>query len=700
MADPLELEDFYDLRRIRDVAVSPIGDRVAFVVAESDPDANETRRSLFVAPTDGSRKPHRLTRASDAGLPAWGPTGERLAFLASRDRDVALEVGRSDESGDESEVDEDGEESRGSDGDEEPKPQVWLFDLALGGDARQVTEFDEGVREFDWSPEGDRVVVAARDPTEEQREYLDDRRDGGPVEITRLQHKRDGMGFLDDVRSYLFVVDVATRESRRLDDAYARGAMSTGGLHPAWGADDRIAFRSYRGEKPDHTFEQDLYTVAPDGGNLRRLTDGGVGVSNPRWNAAGERLAFDGANPTNTYHPTEVYVVRDAEDSEPRSISASLDRTRARSGAPEWVSDDELLAPVGDEALTRLVRLDAERDDPERAFEKQGIDRTVTRFSVGGDRAVVCLSHPSEGADLYALDTADLDGSDPLRLTRLNDDLLADAALPTCERVHYENGDGIEVEGLAYLPDGFDPEGESEESRPLIAHIHGGPTAYDAPGFSFDYSYWTGRGYVVFNVNYRGSTSYGRAFSESIRGEWGPREADDIVSGVEELVERGWADADRLFVSGFSQGGINTAYVVTRTDMFAAAAPEHGIYDFYSLFGTADLHQWYVHDIGLPWEKSEAYRAISSIHDVDEIDTPLLVTAGGEDWRCPPSQAEQLYVSVRRRGVDAKLVVYPDEHHNVGAPERATHRLRELTEWFESHDPGRDDGDGVKKGDA
>ncbi|WP_224334757.1 S9 family peptidase [Haloprofundus halobius] len=694
MASPLELDDFYDLRRIRDVAVSPTGERVAFVVAESDPGADETRSSLFVAPTDGSRDPHRLTRASDAGSPAWGPKGERLAFLASRDRDVALTVGRSDGSGDESEEsggDEERADGTGENGDEGPKSQLWLYDLALGGDARQVTEFDEGVREFDWSPDGDKVVVTARDPTDEQREYLDNRRDGGPVEITRLQHKRDGMGFLDDVRSYLFVVDLESRETERLDGAYTRGAMSTGGLHPAWGASDRIAFRSYRGENPDHTFEQDLYTLGSDGGDLRQLTDGDIGVSNPRWGATGERLAFDGANPTNTYHPTEVYVVADAEESEPRSISASLDRTRARSGAPEWVGDAELLAPVGDEALTRLVRLDAEKDDPERVFENQGTDRSITRFSVGGDRAVVCLSHPNEGADLYALDATELDGSDPIRLTRLNDDLLTDAALPTCERVHYENGDGIEVEGLAYLPDGFDPE---SESYPVIAHIHGGPTAYDAPGFSFDYSYWTGRGYVVFNVNYRGSTSYGRAFSESIRGEWGPREADDIVSGVEELVDRGWADPDRLFVSGFSQGGINTAYVVTRTDMFAAAAPEHGIYDFYSLFGTADLHQWYVHDIGLPWESPEEYRAISSIHDVGEIDTPLLVTAGGEDWRCPPSQAEQLYVSVRRRGVDAKLVVYPDEHHNIGKPERATHRLRELTDWFESHDPGRDEAGG------
>ncbi|HET7324389.1 MAG TPA: prolyl oligopeptidase family serine peptidase, partial [Halococcus sp.] len=186
---------------------------------------------------------------------------------------------------------------------------------------------------------------------------------------------------------------------------------------------------------------------------------------------------------------------------------------------------------------------------------------------------------------------------------------------------------------------------------------------------------------------YRGSTSYGRAFSEVIRGDWGPRESDDILSGVSHLTDRGWADPERLFLTGFSQGGINTAYVVARTDRFVAAAPEHGIYDFFSLYGTNDMHLWYENDVGLPWEVPEDYRAMSSIEDVGEINTPLLITAGEHDWRCPPTQAEQLYVSVKRRGIPSKLVMYPDEHHDIGRPKRATHRLETLTDWFEEHDP-------------
>ncbi|MFB6186411.1 MAG: alpha/beta hydrolase family protein, partial [Halobacteriaceae archaeon] len=177
-------------------------------------------------------------------------------------------------------------------------------------------------------------------------------------------------------------------------------------------------------------------------------------------------------------------------------------------------------------------------------------------------------------------------------------------------------------------------------------------------------------------------------FCESLRGSRGELETDDIVSGIEYLCDKGWVDSDRLFVTGFSYGGITTAHMVTQYDMFTAAAAEHGIYDFYSNFGTDDLHNWHEDEFGLPWENIDRYREISSITNVGEINTPLLITAGDEDWRCPPTQAEQLYVSVKKQGIDSKLIIYQNEHHNIGTPDRAIHRLKNLQQWFENYDPG------------
>jgi len=690
--DALPTDALYDLTRPVAVAVSPDGTRVAVQTLEYAPDEDSRRSSVLVVPTNGSRDPHRLSRVSDVSGMRWSPDGSKLGVVTARERDLGLRVGRDD-------VESEGEDSEN--GDDEPKPQVWVYDLERGGDARQVTDCEEGVREFDWGPEGERVVVSARDPTDKEREYLDQRRDDGPVETERLQHKMDGAGWLDTVTTYLFVVDIETREEQRLDGAYGGGiAETTSGLQPAWHPeDDQIAFCAYHGENPDDSYVQDVHVVDAETGSVERVTDGDQFAAEPTWSPDGSHLAFAASNSTNWYVPTNVYVA-DRDTGKYRSLTDGLDRHLAWFEHLAWLDDESLLTAIGDGGWSRFVRLDA-AGGHERVFDRQSREESLLGFDTAGGAVAFTRQHPRDGIDVFGVDGTDLDAtaSDPdprNRLTELNPELVARYEHPEIDRVTFEGTDGDEVEAVTFLPPEFDPEDPGGD-RPLLLSIHGGPRRYDEPHFDFDTAYWTTRGYVVCKVNYHGSTSYGRDFCERLSGSWGDAEVTDVLAGTDELVERGWVDPDRLFVTGFSFGGRTTGHVLTETDRFAAGIAEHGVYDMRSAFGTDDSHRWAENEFGLPWDEPEAYDAVSSITDVDEIDTPLLLTAGEEDWRCPPTQAEQMHVSLRKRGVESKVVVYPDTnhvHHYIAEPDRAAHRLEAMDEWMARFDPERQSSDG------
>lgn len=683
-AEPLDLSD-YDLHRDgREVAVSPDGERVAFVVKEVNRADDRWERSLFVAPTDGSRSPHRLTRLAGAHSPRWSPSGDRLAVLSYRDAHAGLFT-----------PPEPREESLSTD------LQVWAFDLRRGGDPDQLTTHPGGVEDFDWGPEGQRLVIEVAEPTSPEPDAPE-----GAVVIDRLQHKGIVTDPPEEAKS-LAVVDLQSGEKRLLDDAYGAGALAPNfGLQPRWSpTSEWIAFFSVRPEDtegiddPDDSYVRDIYAIRADGTDCRRLTDGDLTAFDTTWHPDGDRIAFVGREPHDWHRPNDACLTS-VSDPGVRRLTAGSDFDRSvgvwkarEADSLAWTGDDELACLVSDAGRTRLARVSAESDgDDAPAWIDTGLADSATIRALDADGGTLALrvTAVDAGPDVHTADAAGVaEGAiERTRVSGVNDEFRAERPTPTARRVAWESSDGTRVEGWLEAPPAFDL--DEPEPRPTITVLHAGVTGFRESEADFETSYWTSRGYLVFRPNFRGSRSYGTAFGSAIRGEWNTLEIDDVLTGLDHLEAQGWADPERQFLDGFSRGANAVPALLLRSDRFVCAVAERGTYDYYSAFGTSMLHNWHEDDLGLPWEDEERNRASATLQDVDRIDTPTLVNVCGADKMATSAQGERLYVGLRENGTHAKLTQYRDLPHHMGDPAHERHRLLEVTDWFQRYDPALD----------
>jgi dipeptidyl aminopeptidase/acylaminoacyl peptidase len=635
---PITLDDLARLHEVESPQVSPDGKWVAYTVSSVDKEKDKKITHIWMAAWDGSGELQLTNGPESESSPQWSPDGRYLTFVSSRPGPA-----------------------KGS--------QIWIMDRR-GGEARQLTQFkDFTITEYEWAPDSKRLALILRQKDEPDS---DDTKSSTPqppkpVVIDRYHFKQDVEGYLTDKRNHIYLFEIATE---RLEPVTSGNFDDT---NISWSPDGtRIAFISNRDPDPDRTENTDVFVVdAKANATPRKLTSfPGPDSGHPAWSPDGHWIAYlQGSEPKYSAYNMDRLALVPASGGAPRILTANFDR-----GVSEPLFHED------GESITVLAADDRSEYPARVSLDGAAVSRLVAEPSVASalsskrQHTAVLLSTDRKPSEIYALENGAL-----RQLSHQNDALCSELQLASTEERTFKSPDGTEVHSLLTKPSDF----RTDEKYPLLLRIHGGPNGEDAHDFSFERQFFAANGYLVLNVNYRGSSGRGHAYTEAIFADWGHKEVMDLLAGVDDVVKMGVADPERLGIGGWSYGGILTDYSITNDHRFKAAISGAGSANQITMYGADQYVFQYDTEVGPPWKREELWVKLSyPFFHADRIRTPTLFMGGDKDFNVPLIGSEQMYQALKTLNVPTELVIYPGEFHEFTRPSFIRDRYQRYLDWY------------------
>jgi acylaminoacyl-peptidase len=651
LPEKLEPIDVFEFEIASDPQISPDGGWIVYVRQFKDIMTDGNYSNLWIVKPDGSY--HRsLTSGNQRDFsPRFSSDGKRLAYLSNKDGKVQVFV-------------------------------RWMEDDT---DTR-ISNLNQSPGLISWSPDGHHLAFTMSVAYDQKPFVSMPKKPKGaqwnqpPVIIDKMQYRRDGSGYVSNAYRQIFIIPSDGGSPIQLtNDAFDHSGL-------AWSTDSKKLFyhangHSDREEVPRNT---EIYKLDLSTRTASQLTDRYGPDMSPCVSPDGLKIAYLGYDDQYLgYQQNRLYVM-DADGSRSQCISCQFDRAI---GNPVWSGDGKsIFFQYDDQGKTKLAQISMAGNVTDLTSDMGGLSLgrpyTAGSFSVApNDRYVITYSQPDHPADI-----ATGKGNEGIkRLTHLNDDLFKYKKPGVVEEIWYKSThDQRDIQGWICYPPDFD----ANKKYPLILEIHGGPFSSYGPHFSSEIQLYAAAGYVVLYTNPRGSGGYGAEFGNLIHHNYPGNDYDDLISGVDAVIAKGFINEQRLYVTGGSGGGVLAAWIVGKTDRFRAAVVAKPVINWYSFVLYADnpatfAQYWFP---GMPWDHLDHYMARSPISLAKNVTTPTMLMTGEKDFRTPIAETEQYYAALKLNHVETMMVRIPGSGHGIASrPSNLIAKVVHILGWFEKY---------------
>lgn len=647
------VEDLLKVRRVSDPQVSPDGRLVAFVVGDVNLEANRVVNQIYLVPVGGGPAKQLTSGTSSASAPRWSPDSKKIAFTTGG--------------------------------------QIWVMDND-GDDKKQITKISTGAGGTVWSPDGNWIAFTSEVHPDCNDDECNQRKDEAAEKSNVKAHITERLLFRhwnewrDVKRSHVFVVSVKGGNARDLTpgDFDSPPYAASSNVDFSFSPDGKeLAFVKNPDKVEAISTNSDIYVVALSGGAPRNITARNRGYdATPVYSKDGRSILYR-SQATAGFEADRWRLMKyDRASGTSTEILRRFDQQ-----VDEFVvtpDGESIYFVAGERGHHPIFKVPMSGGPATKVLN----DVFATNLNITSDGRTLVFAHSSLAAppEIYR---ADQDGSDLTALTSMNRDLMSRSNLPAGEEMEWTGALGAKVHGFVVKPVDFD----ASKKYPLVVLIHGGPQGAwnDSWSYRWNPQVFANNGYIVFAPNPRGSTGYGQKFVNEISGDWAGKVYTDLMNGVAEVVRRNsFIDRNRIGAAGASYGGYMVNWIEGHNNdpraHFKVLVSHDGVYNLTSMYGGTEelwFPEWEFK--GTPWTNKAMYERWSPHNFVANFKTPILVIHGELDYRVPIGEGLQLYTAVQRRGVDSKLLIFPDEGHWVLKPQNSQLWHHTVLGWLDKY---------------